>query len=108
CNNNRSAGENDTTLTDAAPPADSAAMATGSDFNQTVTFKQYSFVVSATGKDTLRRLVISGNDSASSFAEVNTPLEGSLYYCTAADLNDDGQPEVYCFARGADSAGYTK
>ncbi|GAA0551462.1 hypothetical protein [Chitinophaga japonensis] len=108
CNNNRNAGENDTTLLDAAPPADSAAMATGSDFNQTVTFKQYSFVVNAKGEDTLRRLVITGNDSASSFAEVNTPMEGSIYYCEAADLDNDGQPEVYCFARGADSADFTK
>jgi hypothetical protein len=109
CNNRRSTTENDSTATAAAPPADSAAMTKSSpEFNQTVTFKQYSFVVHAKGKDTLRRLTITGNDSANSFGEVNAPLAGSIYYAAAADLDNDGKPEVYCFARGADSSHYTK
>jgi hypothetical protein len=56
----------------------------------------------------MRRLSISGKDSVNNLDELNEPMEGSIYYAEATDINNDGKPEIFCFAKGTDSAGYAK
>ncbi|HJT73471.1 MAG TPA: hypothetical protein VJ720_05620 [Chitinophaga sp.] len=103
CNNGQRTDVNGDS-TAAAPGTDM-----GEDYNQQLTYKQYSFSVNSKGQGALRQLTITGRDSATDLSEVNTPLEGNIYYASTADLNEDGRPEVYCFTRGtADSAGYSK
>lgn len=101
--------------TDAAayPDADTAAAVESSKaaagaYNQTLTFKQYSFTVNQQGEGSLRRLVITGKDSVNDLDELNEPVEGGIYYASATDINGDNKPEVFLFSRGTDSAAYTK
>lgn len=108
CNNN-SRTDNSDDSTGAAPITDmSERTADPDDYNQQLTYKQYSFSVNSKGQGALRQLTISGRDSENEFDAVNAPLEGNIYYASTADLNKDGRPEVYCFTRGTDSAGYSK
>lgn len=106
CNNGQRTEVNGDS-TAAAPATDKTDKS--EDYNQQLTYKQYSFSVNSRGQGALRQLTITGRDSASDLSEVNTPLEGNIYYASTADLNQDGRPEVYCFTRGtADSSGYSK
>lgn len=108
CNNN-SRTDNNADSTGASPGKEMSEKTTGADdYNQQLTYKQYSFSVNSKGQGRLRQLTITGRDSASEMGTVNAPLEGSIYYASTADLNKDGRPEVYCFTRGTDSAGYSK
>jgi hypothetical protein len=108
CNNN-SRTDNNEDSTGAAPITDmNERTADPDDYNQQLTYKQYSFSVNSKGQGALRQLTITGKDSSNELSAVNTPLEGDIYYASTADLNKDGRPEVYCFTRGTDSSGYSK
>lgn len=110
CNNSRSGNEQDSTYsTDAAGNPDTANMVTGPPpYSKTLTFKQYEFVVNTEGEGALRKLSITGKDSVNDLDELNEPMEGSIYYADATDINGDGKPEVFLFAKGTDSSAYTK
>jgi hypothetical protein len=109
CNNRRTDQANDSISTDAAGNPDTATMVSGSPvFSKTLTFRQYSFTVNQEGEGSLRRLSITGKDSVNDLDELNEPMEGSIYYAQATDINNDGKPEIFCFAKGADSADYAK
>jgi hypothetical protein len=109
CNNGSSTREENADST-AAMPAGEADAANENDYDQKLTYKQYSFSVNSKGQGALRKMTITGRDSASAsdYETVNSPIEGDIYYASTADLNNDGKPEVYAFTRGKDSAGYSK
>jgi hypothetical protein len=110
CNNRRSENGNDSISTDAAAEPDTAAAVREADapYSQTLTFKQYSFVVNQEGEGSLRRLIVTGKDSVNDLDELNEPVDGSIYYAAATDINGDNKPELFLFSRGTDSAAYTK
>ncbi|MCF6406424.1 hypothetical protein L3C95_26245 [Chitinophaga filiformis] len=107
CNNGRTDNTADSTGT--APVTDmNERTADPDEYNQQLTYKQYSFSVNSKGQGALRKLTITGKEGSNEMATVNAPMEGTIYYASTADLNKDGRPEVYCFTRGVDSAGYSK
>jgi len=108
CNNNSRTDNNADSTGAAAVPDKGEKTADPDEYNQQLTYKQYSFSVNAKGQGHLRKVTITGRDSANDLATVNAPLEGNIYYASSADLNKDGRPEVYLFTRGTDSAGYSK
>ncbi|MBW8687866.1 hypothetical protein [Chitinophaga rhizophila] len=111
CNSGQSTDQRGDSTAEAMPVEGTDTIAGSADeggYSQQLTYKQYSFSVNSKGEGALRKLTITGRDSASDFDEVNMPLEGDIYYASTADLNGDGKPEVYAFTRGKDSAGYSK
>jgi hypothetical protein len=110
CNSGRSTNENDSTMNTDAAPGDTVATAAGPEgYTQTLTFKQYTFTVNQQGEGALRKMTITGKDSVNDLDELNEPVEGSIYYAAATDMDKDGKPELFAFARGTDTAGgYSK
>lgn len=71
-------------------------------FRQEVRFRDYKFGVMTTGDGTIRELVIGIQnaqtaDTTKSDTTRERGINGRLINATAADLNGDKKPELYCF-----------
>jgi len=75
-------------------------------FHQTETLQGITFHVQSSGKGSQQQLSITASGGKGPFTPVRQVVNGSVVAARVADLNGNGQPEVYVFVQGAGSGSY--
>ena len=75
-------------------------------FQKSLQLQGIRFVVQSNGEGSQRQLLISTRGGRLPIPQIQQQINGSVVGAEVADLNGNGQPEVYVFVQGAGSGSY--
>jgi hypothetical protein len=75
-------------------------------FRKSDSLQGITFVVTSSGEGSQQQLVITANGEKTPFPPIRQTVDGRVVGAEVADLNSNGQPEVYVFVQGAGSGSY--
>ena len=75
-------------------------------FRKSESLQGITFVVTSTGEGSQQELTITASGGKKPFAPIRRTVDGRVMGAEVADLNSNGQPEIYVFVQGAGSGSY--